>query len=182
MVILVWGVYHFLTGPQVHQHNAVSDLIWHKYVPLKVSVFTRHLMCNKLPTRDDLFQRGVISHDAQHCVSGCGKVETKNHLFFHCYIFGSLWYMLCDWLRFSSADLLEITNCFVQFAYLTGGLKVQHSFMHLFWFTCVRVIWIERNYIIFNIWKINHSAFWQSKEVFLLVAEGKSCQHVSLCS
>lgn len=44
-------------------------------------------MRNKLPTRDNLFQHGVISHDAQHCVSGRGKVETTNDLFFHCSIF-----------------------------------------------------------------------------------------------
>lgn len=36
----VRGVYHFLTGLHAHQHNAVSDLIGHKYVPLNVSVFT----------------------------------------------------------------------------------------------------------------------------------------------
>jgi len=90
-------------------------------------------MRNRLPARDNLFRRSMISHDAQLCVSGFGEVETTNHLFFQYPVFGFLWYMLCDWLGFSSVDFLEIMDHFVRFAYLTSGLKVQH----LFWFTCV---------------------------------------------
>ncbi|GAU19784.1 hypothetical protein TSUD_182190 [Trifolium subterraneum] len=80
--------------------DAAEDLIWHGQVPLKVSVLAWRLLRDMLPTKSNLVARGILSSEAHHCVSGCGAVESSQHLFLSCSTFGSLW-------QFSSASLLH---------------------------------------------------------------------------
>jgi hypothetical protein len=74
------SVYQMLTGQEPHNFTAILDLIWHRDVPLKVSTFVWRLLRNKLPTKDNLVRRSIIPHGSQFCVSGCGNVETTQHL------------------------------------------------------------------------------------------------------
>jgi len=52
--------------------DATSDLIWHKQVSLKVSILAWRLLRNRLPTKDHLVTRDIISQDLQLCVTDCG--------------------------------------------------------------------------------------------------------------
>jgi hypothetical protein len=61
--------------------DATLDLIWHKQAPLKVSIMAWRLLRNRLPTKENLVVRGIISHDNQLCVTGCGGIKTAHHLF-----------------------------------------------------------------------------------------------------
>jgi len=70
--------------------NGVTDLIWHRHVPLKVFIIAWRLICDRLPTKANLVARGMLGHDAQLCVVGCGEVETAQHLFVSCPIFSEL--------------------------------------------------------------------------------------------
>ena len=90
-----------------------------------------------------------MTNDDQLCVSGCCELETTDHLFLNCNYFGSLWNLVRDLLGFLSVDPRSITEHFVQYAHLTGGSKMRHSFMHLISFNFVWVIWNERNDRIF---------------------------------
>jgi len=77
----VRGVYDLLTSheqPHLHQN---LELIWHKQVPLKVSIFAWRLLRDRLPTKENLANRGIISLEARMCLGGCGHVEDLNHLF-----------------------------------------------------------------------------------------------------
>jgi len=78
----------------VHQHHSASTValkvLWHKDVPLKVILFARHLIRDRLPTKDNLFRRGVIASDARVCIGGCGSLETSPRLFLHCGFFGEV--------------------------------------------------------------------------------------------
>jgi len=81
----VSGVYHLLTRQLVRTIEAASDLIWRKQVPLKVCVLAWRLLRNRLPTKDNLLARGVLSHINHHCVAvGCSDFETVQHLFISC--------------------------------------------------------------------------------------------------
>ena len=94
----VRGVYDMLTSqdqPVVH-HN--MELIWHKQVPLKVSIFAWRLLRDWLPTKANLASRGVLSVEAWSCIDGCGHVKDLNHLFLSCPYFGALWPMVRAWL------------------------------------------------------------------------------------
>jgi hypothetical protein len=87
----VRGAYKILTELDAQDTADTSDLIWHKQVPLKVSVMAWRLLRNRLPTKDNLVRRHIIPPDAGMCVTGCGGVETTHHLFLSCPVFSPLW-------------------------------------------------------------------------------------------
>ncbi|GAU33365.1 hypothetical protein TSUD_364900 [Trifolium subterraneum] len=70
---------------------ATTDLIWHKQVPLKVSVAACRLLRNRLPSKDNLVRRHIISQGAHLCMAGYGAPETAQHLFLLCPVFAPLW-------------------------------------------------------------------------------------------
>jgi len=73
---------------------APSNQIWHKEVSLKLMVFAWCLLRERLPTKDNLLRCGILHHDNQMCVGGCGMEETTYHLFLTCPIFGTIRYQL----------------------------------------------------------------------------------------
>ncbi|GAU11113.1 hypothetical protein TSUD_197370 [Trifolium subterraneum] len=85
-VFTVKGAYQTLTRAEEEAEPMLNstELVWNKVVPVKVSVFAWRFMENRIPTRDNLFKRGILNIDAQHCVLGCGFDETLSHLFFTC--------------------------------------------------------------------------------------------------
>jgi hypothetical protein len=83
----VRGAYNLLTTTDALDTDAASNLIWHKHVPLKVSVLAWRLLRKRVPTKDNLAQRNIIPHDSQLCVTGCGGLETAQHLFLSCPVF-----------------------------------------------------------------------------------------------
>lgn len=128
----------------------MSKLIWHRHVPLKVSILAWRLLRNRLPTKANLLARGIVDSDAQLCVSGCGAVETAQHLFVSYPIFGELWLHVRHWVGVSGADPQDIADYFSQFIYFSGGAATRRSFMQLLWLLCVWVIWYECNNRHFN--------------------------------
>jgi hypothetical protein len=66
----VRGAYQLLTSQQHIVLHVAVDLIWHKQVSLKVSIFAWRLLRDSLPTKANLVARGIISLDALLCVSG----------------------------------------------------------------------------------------------------------------
>ncbi|GAU29128.1 hypothetical protein TSUD_58940 [Trifolium subterraneum] len=100
----VRGAYQLLTSHDSVTLGEAETIIWHKQVPLKVSICAWRLLRDRLPTRTNLVSRGIISPEAHFCVSGCGGIESTQHLFFTCGTFGSLWSAVRLWIGFSSVD------------------------------------------------------------------------------
>jgi len=48
--------------------------------------------------------QGVIPADATSCVSGCGHIETAQHLFLSRPFFASLWQQVREWIGFVGVD------------------------------------------------------------------------------
>jgi len=94
----VCDVYHMLMRQEMHDRDEVTDAIWHRNAPLKVSICVWRLLHNKWPTKDNLVRRGIIQSNSQLCVSGCGNNETADHLAIHCPIFGELWHHVKTWI------------------------------------------------------------------------------------
>jgi len=107
-------------------------------------------MSQGLPTKDDLFRRGVLNNDTCMCAGRCGSLETPNHLFLHCSTFGVVWYYIYRWIEISSIFSSCATDHFNQFSYGGGGSNVRQSILHLIWFATVWEIWKERNNMILN--------------------------------
>lgn len=85
--------YRFLTNNGNSVDRTLVDDIWHKQIPSKVYLFVWRLLHNRLPTRDNLVRRRVLSLLDSAYVSGCGEQEIATHLFLGCDIFSSLWLM-----------------------------------------------------------------------------------------
>jgi len=115
----------------MHIYDVVSDAVWHKHVPLKVSICVWRLLRNWWPTNDNLMRRGVISTGSQLCVSGCGDNELLDHLLIHCPTFGFLWQHVKAWIGVYFVDPQHILDYFTQFAYSSGGFKSRRSFLQL---------------------------------------------------
>jgi len=89
---------------------------------------------DRLPTKDNLLHRGVITLDSRLCLAGCNSVETTTHLFLHCSTFGSVWQYLLRWLGFSTALPLGVIDHFNQFSLDDGIVKDRRAILQAFWF------------------------------------------------
>ncbi|GAU35790.1 hypothetical protein TSUD_56670 [Trifolium subterraneum] len=90
----VRSAYYFLTSQDSVTLHSADGLIWHPQIPLKVSILAWRLLRDRLPTKANLVTRGILSSEAHFCVSGCGAVESAQHLFLSCSTFGPLWSMV----------------------------------------------------------------------------------------
>ncbi|XP_024632674.1 uncharacterized protein [Medicago truncatula] len=147
---IVRGAYSLLVSQVPQAVDYVLDLVWHKQVSLKVSVFAWRLLRDRLPTRLNLISRRVLSPDMSSCVAGCGHPESAQHLFLSCDTFGSMWHLVRDWIGCYGVDTDNISDHFLQFTLLAGGGAARRSFMQLIWLLCVWVVWNERNNRLFN--------------------------------
>lgn len=111
----------------------MCDNMWHKHVPLKVLLFAWRLFRNLLPTKDNLLRRSIIQANFVLCVGGCGMDESADHLFLRCNFFGSVWYLIRDWLRLSSINPGTSADNFVQFIQPNGFQGSLRSFMLWIW-------------------------------------------------
>ena len=119
-------------------------------VLLKVSVFAWRLLRNRLPTKDNLFARGVIPHGNNTCVAGCGDIKAIQHLFIYGLYSAALWGSIRSWLRISSVEPYRVSEHFYQIVYSAGGSRTCRSIMQLIWLCCVWVMWNERNSKVFK--------------------------------
>ncbi|CAJ2662883.1 unnamed protein product [Trifolium pratense] len=136
----VRGAYQLLTSQDDVTLDAASGLIWHRQVPLKVSICAWRLLRDRLPTKANLVTRGILSTEAHLCVFGCGEVESAQHLFLYCSSLGSLWSLVSSWIGSSSVTAQTLPEHFVQFTDSAGGSRDRSSFMQLVWLVCVWVV------------------------------------------
>jgi hypothetical protein len=47
-----------------------------------VSIFVWWLLNNRLPSKENLVCRGILTGDLAQCIGACGKEEYINHLIF----------------------------------------------------------------------------------------------------
>jgi hypothetical protein len=143
-VFTVKGAYQTLTRAEEEAEPMLNstELVWNKVVPVKVSVFAWRFMENRIPTRDNLFKRGILNIDAQHCVLGCGFDETLSHLFFTCDKTHKVWHGMLQWLGIQSV----LHNNQVVHAHQFSGLQVRF----LKYRRCFQVIWLAT---IWGIWR-----------------------------
>ncbi|PNY09288.1 hypothetical protein L195_g005834 [Trifolium pratense] len=144
------GAYALLTSTDADTVAGAFEVIWHNQVPLEVLILAWRLLRDRLPTKDNLVARNIISHDARFCVTGCGAPKTAKHLFLSCPIFAPLWNMVRSWLGVVSADPELLHDHFIQFIYCSGGLRARRSFLQLVWMCCISIIWHERNNRVFK--------------------------------
>ena len=129
----VRGTYTLLTDNDTSYKVVDPDSIWKRHISLMVSLFIWRLLRDRVPTKDNLYKRDIISVEDQLCISGCGQLESIGHLLLapvwrlplgrHCYSL-PLWYV----------------RPFKQFGYYLG---ISKSWMVIIWCACIWIIWKE---------------------------------------
>lgn len=89
--------------------------IWHKEVPLKVSIFVWRLLRDRLSIKDNLHRHNIIPHDNMLCDGGSGMEETTKYLFLSCPLFGFIWPHLHHWVGILAVDPSYLIEHFLQF-------------------------------------------------------------------
>jgi hypothetical protein len=104
--------------------------IWVSPAPSKLVVFSWELLLGRLPTRDNLISRRVLSsQDEGGCVWCNGVRESPSHLFQHCSVAHVVWYEIFRWL---GIRIVIPQNLFSLFDWLCGeakNKKVRKCFM-----------------------------------------------------
>lgn len=117
---------------------------------MKVLIFAWRLLRDRLPTRFNLANRGIITTAVQLCVVGCGHVEDSTYLFLSCPTFSTIFPLVRAWIGFDGVDSQVLSDHFLQFINYTGGLKERRSFLHMIWLLSVWTIWNKRNRMMFK--------------------------------
>jgi len=151
-----------------------------------------HLLRNRLPTRDNLVQRGILLPTDGTCVTGCDVLESTTHLFLHCDTFSELWSSVRFWLGIYSVPSGELRHHFTQFTKMTGMPRSSHLFLTIIWFATVWVIWKEQNncviqnattttYLLLEKVKLNSFLWLKSKQAALVYSYTNWWKHPLLC-
>jgi len=75
--------YRFFTHSGDTVDKMLVEDVWHKHIPLKVSLLGWHLFQNRHPMKDNLLRWGVLrSTDTTCAAAGCASTETTHVYFF----------------------------------------------------------------------------------------------------
>jgi len=125
----VQGVYQLLSTQEMYNSNVTSDWIWHKQARLKVSILAWRVLRNRLPSKNNLVARSIISTSHNFA---CPDVEVSR--LSNIWFFLALALLLCGaWLGRGSAY-----PCLIRFFYMIilfnlFGLQVVRKFVVLFY-------------------------------------------------
>jgi len=133
-VYSVHSAYKRLTTQPPSVSVVSTSSLWNKHVPLKVVLFAWRLFYDRLPTKNNLIRRGVITYKARLCTAGCGSDETSDHVFLHGNIYGTIWHNIYRWLNVSTVFPLSVGDHFIQFTALGGLARVRQSILQVLWF------------------------------------------------
>jgi hypothetical protein len=124
--------------------------MWKNNVPSKVSIFGWRLLLEKLPTRESLFSKGVITNVLDSCcVFCCNQVESIDHVFLHCQVSNSIWLLIFKWMGVSPIMNANVQQHFLLFGDLIKG-NINKRYWHNIWLATTWCIWRWRNQIVFR--------------------------------
>jgi len=98
---------------QAVDHNFTADhtnIILHKEVSLKVSLFAWHFLHNSLPTTNNLIKRRALQPDVQLSAGGCGNQKEVDHPFLSCEFFRKIWIGISSWLDIHTVHSARVTD------------------------------------------------------------------------
>ncbi|KAK2352803.1 hypothetical protein QL285_090514 [Trifolium repens] len=131
--------------------------MWKNNVPSKISIFSWRLLLEKLPTRESLFSKGVITNALEKgCVLCCNHVETTPHIFLQCHTSNSVWLNIFKWMGLTPIMNVSVQQHFILFGDLLKS-NIHKRYRHVIWLATTWCIWRWRNQIIFRGERVNIS-------------------------
>jgi hypothetical protein len=128
----------------------VLKKLWSTNIPSKGSVFGWRLVLEKLPTKEALFNKGIITSNFERCCVFCSiEEEDIRHVFFKCHMIHQVWEYIFKWMRVSFIDFSSVTDHFLSFGSIIRG-KNSKKLRHIIWLATTWCIWRTRNNILFR--------------------------------
>ncbi|GKU94756.1 hypothetical protein SLEP1_g8202 [Rubroshorea leprosula] len=134
----------------VPRHEGDFKRVWKAPIPPKVSAFCWQLLHRKLPTKDNLASRGILTDIASSNCCWCDAFpESHDHIFLHCNLAYSLWIKCYKWWGVHYVMSNSCRMVLDQHKW-TGGNKLIDRGWNIIWFAVVWTLWLGRNDWIFN--------------------------------
>lgn len=128
----------------------VIDIIWLKWTPPRVRIFSWKLANNALPISWNLLCRGIIPRDFDPLCPLCKtELESQDHLFLSCHLVLPIWYKIMRWWSLS----FTLPSSTIQFLQQCQAVSCHPGLNHLFQMVCICstwTIWYGRNNFVFN--------------------------------
>ncbi|GKV32072.1 hypothetical protein SLEP1_g40703 [Rubroshorea leprosula] len=110
----------------------------------------RRLLQNKIPTRSNLFKRGILKNLEECKCIFCGvENEDSNHLFIHCKIASDLWRDCYKWWGIRTVQDKDCKKVFEQHPN-AAKMTTEKIGWECIWFMVTWAIWLARNKKIFK--------------------------------
>ncbi|GJY92876.1 RNA-directed DNA polymerase, eukaryota [Tanacetum coccineum] len=120
---------------------------WVKCVPIKINVFAWKIFLDRLPTRLNLYRRGVVITSVE--CPNCGEAnEDTTHIFFNCGLALDVMHLVCRWWNLDRSSFSSYSDWLVWFKALRMGSKkkdVLEGVFYVAWWC----IWSYRNHLLF---------------------------------
>ncbi|XP_058726906.1 uncharacterized protein LOC131598307 [Vicia villosa] len=152
----VASCYHFLCsfyvpfGPANRFDSAFLD-IWKLDAPLKVKAFGWRCFINKLPTKDSLLNKGIISNTSNmECVFCADYNESLLHSFLSCRNAGVVWREMAEWIGLPFKVGFDFKEWFIYWSSFCRSKKVKVAKVGIVWLAILWSLWLRRNDIVFN--------------------------------
>lgn len=132
------------------------NYLWELKVPSSIALFGWRFLMNRLPTKDQLYKRGITMD--RSCVLYGQEDESLSHLFDSCGITDGIWMSISSWLgnnlQFSLAKLKSFFHNSAKIS--NRPLRITVAVV---WLATVWSLWLNRNDIIFNN-TVSRSWYW----------------------
>jgi exonuclease III len=128
----------------------IFSSIWDSPAPSKVVAFSWQLLHNRIPTKDNLHLREILTQAmGSRCVWCDHPLESANHLFLFCKVAHVVWYEIFRWLGLvivMPPSIMILFDCVSE----SAKNKMVRKGLRFVWHTVVWSLWCERNKEIFN--------------------------------
>jgi hypothetical protein len=128
-------------------------LMWKNNVPSKISIFGWRLLLEKLPTREALFDKGIIINSTdKNCAFCSNHGESIAHVFIHCNLSTNVWRRIFIWMGLNFNNSNSVQEHFLIFGDLikSKATKVNIKHCHTNWLATMWCLWRARNNIVFR--------------------------------
>jgi hypothetical protein len=126
------------------------ELMWKNNILSKISIFGWQLLLEKLPTREALFNRGIIINSTEkRCVFCSNHDESIFHVFIQCNSSSTVWRKILTWMGLNFINSTSVQQHFFLFGDFIKS-KANKKHRHIIWLATTWCIWRWRNNIVFR--------------------------------
>jgi hypothetical protein len=155
-VFSVKSTYTLVFDLMIERGNFAPDLmsafraVWKGPTPSKVQGFVWMMLLDRIPTKSNLFRRGVLQQPQDQVCVLCGScVENSIHLFIYCTFAIQVWDRITNWLGLVFTLPQSCASLLNYFAFAVGNKKSRSGLISV-WNAATWCLWRHRNKILFE--------------------------------